>query len=103
MFDLIENRKCPVLIYCDSSSLREYAEHFKQARQTVFVNNCDMQNKKLSRRFLENLHDLNILETENYPILLVDDAQYMRGHDYRSNVGITLILCKGFKTPRDVT
>ena len=38
---------------------------------------------------------------DNYPVLLIDDPQLMRGFNYRATQGITLILCKGFKNKRD--
>ena len=53
------------------------------------------------KEVIEHLDDLEALQLEEYPILLVDDPQYMRGHNYRSQKGIMLILCRGFKTKRD--
>ena len=37
-----------------------------------------------------------------HPVLFVKEPKLMRGINYRSTLGITLILCKGFKTKRDI-
>ena len=54
-------------------------------------------------KMLEELDGLKQVPNNNYPILFITEPSLMRGHNYRSGQGITLILCRGFKSARDVT
>jgi len=56
----------------------------------------------LNSEALENLNAQHLFESDKFPILIFDDPQFMRGHNYRSKDGITLFLCRAFKTDRDV-
>ena len=83
-----------MLIYCTKEHRAELELAFKAQRTAVYVNNSE-------KKVIEHLDDLDSLKLTEYPVLLVDDHQYMRGHNYRSEKGIMLILCRGFKTRRD--
>ena len=83
-----------MLVYCTEEHRAELEKALEAESSSVLVNNCE-------KEVIEHLDDLDALKLETYPILLVDDPQYMRGHNYRSKTGIMLILCRGFKTKRD--
>ena len=57
---------------------------------------------KVGSESLEALSNLEKLEMLNFPILFITDADLMRGFNYRSEIGLTLYLCKGLKSPREV-
>ena len=83
-----------MLVYCTKEHREELEQALVAENPSVYVNNCE-------RKVIEHLDDLDALKLNKYPVLLIDDPQYMRGHNYRSKKGIMLILCRGFKTKRD--
>ena len=98
----IAGRETPVIVYCDSVLRQHLAQTFSGPDHTVYLNNCSTNGVKLASDVLENLGDLSKHPYDKHPILLIDDPQFMRGYNYRSGVGISLFLCRGFKTARDV-
>ena len=71
--ELITEREDPVLIYAESDFCKKLNADLVAQGIPVFYNNCDKHFTKLSYKQINNLNDLDSLNIESYPVLLVDD------------------------------
>ena len=71
--ELITEREEPVLIYAESVFCQQMNADLVAQGIPVFYNNCDKHFTKLSYKQINNLNDLDSLNIESYPVLLVDD------------------------------
>lgn len=92
----------PVIVFCDEDQQATLEDELEDHQKFFIKNHVNEWGTKWTASRLEALDNLKDIPMENYPILFINDAKLMRGHNYRSEQGILLILCKGFKTGRDV-
>ena len=100
---VVEQREMPAIVFCDEEQQAKLEEDLEDHQKFFIKNHKNEFDVKWTASRLEALDVLKDIPMDNYPILFINDPKLMRGHNYRSEQGILLILCKGFKTRRDIT
>ena len=103
MIQMIKRRTTPVIVYCTESHCERIEKECEDHKSSIFINNRNHHNAAFSPNRFGDLDTLMRVNSQSFPILILTDPQLMRGHNFRSEVGIALFLCRSFKTLRDAT
>ena len=91
------------MIYCTDDQKKKLEVELEDHTTSFVVNNCNRFGNPLKPEYLAALDSFMKNSMQSFPILIITEPHLMRGFNYRSELGITLFLCRGFKNIRDVT